>query len=283
MLDKLEILIEKAKTSELSEDDALGISTSKDNDLAFLMAGADTLRRRRFGNQVQLCSIVNAKSGRCDQDCSFCAQSSHHRAEIDLYEFMAGETILSAARSSQSNRATEFSIVTSGKGLRGKSFNKAVESIGKIGEIPGLRACASVGVLSIEKLAEMKDAGLSRYHHNLETARSYYPEVCSTRDYDENVETLKNAQRAGLKVCSGGIFGMGESVKQRVELAFELKALEVDSVPINFLHPIPGTPMENRHDLTPMECLRIITLFSSVRFVSCRFVRNSRIACCKTT
>lgn len=261
---KVDSLVEAAVGKGVSQKQALALATAPDRDLPALMAGADFLRRRRFSNEIRLCSIVNARSGDCEQDCAFCAQSAHHRADIDSYGFLSDERIGLAARSARETRASAFSIVTSGGALIGADLERAVRVVGLLAQQEDLSVCASLGALGYEALAKLQQAGLTRFHHNLETARSFYPHVCSTRDFQDKIETINDARRVGLKLCVGALFGLGESPAQRVELAYELQSLNVDSVPINYLIPIKGTPLEGSGRLSPMDCLRILVLF---RFV----------------
>jgi biotin synthase len=237
------------------------IALDDQNEIFFLLACANRIRTVFLGDQVEFCAIVNAKSGRCSEDCAFCAQSSHYRTAAPVYPLMDEKAILEAAKKAAASGACRFSIVTSGKGVQSKkelgTILKAVESISK----EGIRTCASLGLIDEETAIALRDAGVTRYHHNLETAASYYPAICSTHTFGSRVATVEAAYKAGLEVCSGGILGLGESLEQRVEFAFQLKRLPVASVPLNFLNPIPGTPLENRKPLAPLEALKAIALF----------------------
>lgn len=233
------------------------------DELTTLADAANRLKQARFPGVMSLCSIVNAKSGRCSEDCKFCAQSAHHDTDCQTYPFIDVARILDAARAMREAGASRFAVVTSGKGLSGDDFDRLLEALRGIRDL-GLMADASVGILSAEQLTALKDAGLTTYHHNLETARSYFPQVCTTHAYDEDVATVRAALDAGLSVCSGGLFGIGESWNHRVELALELRELGVDSVPVNFLTPIPGTPYEKRPVMLPEEAIRILAL---MRFI----------------
>lgn len=230
-----------------------------------LFPSASKLRQKRSGELAYLCSIVNAKSGRCGEDCRFCAQSSRYDTGAPAYPLMPAEDIARAAADAKKSRAREFSIVTSGKGIGGEEEIASIErSICAIADL-GLNPCVSPGLVSAETLARWKRAGLSRYHHNLECAPSFFPSVCSTHSIEEDIEALAKAKAAGLEVCSGGLFGMGESWAQRVELALLLAELDVDSVPVNFLNPIPGTPLHKEAPgVTPMEALKIIAMLRLV-------------------
>lgn len=217
------------------------------------------VKQAHFGNSIGLCSIINAKSGSCSEDCKFCAQSAHHSVECAEYPFVGVDKILEAATRMREGGATRFSVVTSGKALTGNDFEELVKAIDGIRKL-GMKADASVGILSAEQLTTLRNAGLDAYHHNLEVSRSFFPQVCSTHAYDEDVNTVRAALDAGLYVCSGGLFGLGELWRHRVELALELRELGVQSVPVNFLHPIAGTPYETRPVLTKDEAVRIVAL-----------------------
>ncbi len=250
-----------ADSVPLDEDSALKVLHACREDLVPILKAADEVRGRSKGNEVNLCSIVNARSGRCSEDCAFCAQSAHYRTAADTYPLLPADKIVERAGEAAGFGAREFSIVTSGRGEgRAEDFDSITRSVGMVVSETPLMACASLGVLSGDQLSSLKRSGLTRYHHNLETARSHFPNVCTTHSYDEGFDMVRRAKEAGFYVCSGGIFGMGESPEQRVELALALRELDVDSVPVNFLNPIEGTPMAGHDDLTPMDCLKIIAM-----------------------
>jgi biotin synthase len=232
------------------------------DDLLMLMAQANRIRNYFRGPRIQLCAIVNAKSGRCSENCIFCAQSAHYKTEIESYPFLNGNKILASAKTAQQSGATHFSIVTSGKGITGlRELKKICSSIHRIEQNLDVIPCASLGILSRDQFLMLSEAGLKRYHHNLETAPSHFSTICSTHRFAERLQTVRWAQEAGLEICAGGIFGLGETPAQRTELAFTLRDLAVDSVPLNFLHPIPGTPAANFPPLAPLEILKTIALF----------------------
>jgi biotin synthase len=237
-----------------------------DTDAWHLISWANRIREHFRGNQVHLCSIVNAKSGACPEDCKFCAQSAHYTTGVQIYPFLDRDDVIPAAQEAKKNHAQALGLVAAWRGLReGPLLERVVERIRDITESGTVRADASLGIIEKRAVAQrLKDAGLVAYNHNLETARSYYPRICSTHTYDDRVRTVEHCKAVGLKVCCGGIVGMGETREQRVELALELRALDVDIVPLNFLHPIPGTPLAAVEPLTPMECLKTIAVF---RFV----------------
>ncbi len=219
------------------------------------------LRQKAFGNRINLCAIINAKSGRCSEDCAFCAQAGRFSTRIEEYGLVSKDQMLSAALRARDMQARSFSIVTSGKGITsGRERSEILEAVEAIRGKAGLRVCASLGIVDLDFLKHLKNAGLSRYHHNLETSRSFFSRICTTHDYDEDINVVRLAREAGLEACSGAIFGMGETWEQRIELITTLHELDVDAVPINFLNPIPGTPLEGRPLLDPYECLKIIAV-----------------------
>jgi biotin synthase len=222
--------------------------------------------KKTFEKQTPiLCSIINAKSGFCSEDCAFCAQSSHHKTEIKTYDLMPEEEMIKNAVQFKKNGATRYSMVTSGYMLTDTEIDTICRCSETIARETDITVCASLGMLTESRAQKLKDGGVAVYHHNLETARSFFDQVCTTHDYDEDIETVKRAKSSGMKVCSGGILGLGETWDQRVELAFTLKDLDVDGIPINFLNPIAGTKMEKRPLLLPFEALKCIALF---RFIN---------------
>ena len=220
---------------------------------------AGRLRERAFGDRAELCAIVNAKSGRCSEDCGFCAQSSRHRTAAPVYDFIGPEAVGQAAARAKAAGVSRFAAVISGKSPGPRAFEELKESVAAI-RAQGLIPDLSPGALDEGRLRELRQAGLVGYHHNLETSRGFFPHICTTHDYEEDVESLRAARRAGLYVCAGGLFGLGESWDDRVDLALTLKDVGVPSVPVNFLNPIPGTPCGARPLLTPAEALTIIAL-----------------------
>lgn len=239
---------------------ALYLSTLKDDEVSELFALSNSVRERFRGNKVDLCSIVNAKSGACPEDCSFCAQSAYRKTNIKVYPLLDREEILEAAKSAKENCASRFCIVTSGKKALNKEIHEICSFISDIREL-GLLPCATLGMLGYSELKRLKQAGLHRYHHNLETSEAFFKEICTTHTYKEKLKTIESAKLLGLSVCSGGIFGLGESWEDRIDMAFALQEIGVDSVPINFLTPIAGTPMEDRDLLSPIEALKVIAIY----------------------
>lgn len=236
-----------------------------DRHLPALFAAASRLREHSFGRQVALCGIVNAKSGRCPEDCAFCAQSAHHATGVRSYPLLDDDALIAGARQAAASGAACYGIVTSGSGISGgEELERICRVIRRIVAEGIVAPGASLGTLTVPAAAALKAAGLVTYHHNLETARSFFPAICSTHAYDDDVATIRCAKAAGLRVCCGGLFGLGESMAQRLELALTLRELAVDSVPMNFLDPVPGTPLAAMPPLAPLECLRTIALFRLV-------------------
>ena len=243
----------------LFSTDARELLDADGHKLFAAFADANRLRELRHGRSINLCSIANARSGACDQDCAFCAQSSRATAPVDAYGLLPADEIVSAAQRAMENGAVRFSIVTSGGALRrGRDLDTVLVAIQWIVEKTGLDVCASLGCVSRDTLEDLKAAGLTRYHHNMEAAASFWPSVCTTRPYDEQRRVVRDAKAAGLEVCSGGVFGMGESLDQRIELLDELRDLDVDAVALNFFTPIPGTPFGDVVPISSLACLRIV-------------------------
>lgn len=249
----------------ISYEDGCELARLPDNDTIDLLFCAHTIKKAYEKNKMVLCSIINAKSGFCSEDCAFCAQSSHHRTGIKTYDLLKEEEIVKNALHLDKAGATRYSMVTSGYMLTDKEIDTICSSAAAITGQTDLTVCASLGMLTESRARRLKEGGISVYHHNLETARSFFDQVCTTHDYDEDVKTVQLAKSSGMKVCSGGILGLGETWEQRVEMAFTIKELDVDGIPINFLNPIAGTKMEKRPLLTPLEALRCIAIF---RFIN---------------
>ena len=262
-LDPLSRLLAAAGNGRpLAASEALLVADLDFDQFLRLLPITQALREKRFGRRVRLCSIVNAKSGRCAEDCRFCAQSAAWPTGVDEYPLKTPEEIVAEAKQAKPWGAREFSIVTSGKGLKKEAEIEAVcRAVLAIREEAKLLTCASLGIVDDRTLARLKAAGLNKFHHNLECAKSFWPKICTTHPWEEDVAVVKRAKALGLEVCCGGIFGLGESWAERTELAETLRELQVDSAPLNFLNPIPGTPLENATWLTPLECLKIIALF----------------------
>lgn len=228
--------------------------------LGDMLACAHTIRSHFFGDTVSLCAIINAKSGTCSEDCAFCAQSGHNTATSPEYPLLPLDQILTSGKAAQKRGVTRFGIVASGKLVSQKDIRDYATAVSQLAQL-GLSPDLSPGILTAEQLNMLKQVGLKGYHHNLETSATYFPNICTTHDYQEDVNAVRDAVKAGLYVCSGGIFGIGETWDDRVELAQTVRELGVQSVPINFLNPIPGTAMETRPVLTPEEALKIVALY----------------------
>jgi biotin synthase len=235
-----------------------------DAPLTELLSLADEMRREHIGNCVRTCGVVNAKSGACSEDCKFCAQSAHHNADTEIYGLKSVEEIVRSAARAKDNGADRFGIVTSGNRLSRRELDDVALAVRSIKEDTGIEMCASLGALTPEELGTLREAGLSRYHHNIETSPGFYTSIVSTHSHEERVNTIKNAKAAGLEVCSGGILGMGESWEDRIDMALLLAGLEVDSVPLNFLVPVKGTPLENSGSISPFDAVRATAIFRLV-------------------
>jgi len=229
-----------------------------------LCHAADTIRRQVIGSRANLCTILNAKSGRCSENCRYCAQSAHYKTQADVYAMVSPEKALETARRNEASGVQRFSLVTSGRTLTDEEFDVAVATYQLLRRETSLVLCASLGFLTPERATRLANSGVSHYHHNLEACRAFFPQTCTTHTWEERTETIRIAQKAGMAICSGGIFGLGETIEHRIQLAAELRDLQVSSVPLNVLMPIPGTPLEHQPLLKPDEILRSMAIF---RFV----------------
>ncbi len=215
-----------------------------------------------LSDTIEFCSLVNARNGKCSQNCKYCAQSSHYRTDIEDYPLISIEETKKAAEEAKSNGAYRFAVVTSGKTPAEEDFDKVLDLIKAVNEIDGIRSCASIGILNDEQAKALADAGLKRFHHNINTSESYYPSVCTTHSWQDRLNTCKLVKKYGMELCCGVILGMGETVEQRVEMALELAEIQPDSIPINILMPIEGTPFENYLDKIDEEnVLRTLAIF----------------------
>lgn len=225
----------------------------------------DSLLKKASENlhqDIEFCSIINARNGKCSQNCKYCAQSSHYRTDIDSFPLLDVETVYKAAKEAQENGIDRIAIVTSGKTPDESDFDRMLEMIKSINTLGEISSCASIGILNEEQAKRLAEAGLKRFHHNINSARSYYPEVCTTHTFDDRINTCKLVKKYGMELCCGVILGMGESVAQRIEMAEILAEIEPDSIPINILMPIPQTPFENYHDKIDEEnILRTLAIF----------------------
>lgn len=245
-------------------------------DLDELCDAADRITRALQPAEVDSCSIVNARSGLCGEDCKWCAQSRHWSTGCESYEYLPYEETLSAARHNEREGIRRFSLVTSGRNLSRKSIDEFCKQYRELSEATSLYLCASMGLLSREDIMALKEAGVKRYHCNMETSRKVFKTLCSTHTPDDKLRTIGYAREAGMAICSGGIIGMGESPQDRLDFAFELAELDPDSVPVNILNPIPGTPLENTPLISEEEIIRTAALFrfilprQSIRFAGGR-------------
>ncbi len=227
-----------------------------------LTAAANEIREHFNDNTFDMCTIINGKCGKCSEDCKYCAQSAHyHTACEDSYPLLSTEELLEQAKYNDKRGVLRYSIVTSGRALSDEEVDKACESIRAIRTETNISVCVSFGLLNEDQFRRLKEAGASRVHCNLETSRRYFPTVCTTHTYDEKIETLKAAKRAGLSICSGGIMGLGETMEDRIDMALTARDLGVTSIPVNLLNPIPGTPYENNRVLSNDELCRIVAIF----------------------
>ncbi|KUK31064.1 MAG: Biotin synthase [Thermoanaerobacterales bacterium 50_218] len=245
----------------LSRDEISTIIEMPREDIHILFACAAGITRKYCGNWVNVCSVINARSGSCSEDCAFCAQSRYHRTGVKTYPLLSAEKMAQAAIELHKNGARFFSFVTSGYSVSEQDIKVIQEAVAIIRRETDLTLCASLGNLTKSLAAQLREAGIQTYHHNLETARSFFPQICTTHSYDEDVNTVLIAKEHGFTVCCGGIFGLGESWEQRVELALTLRDLDVDKVPLNLLIPIPGTRLEAQPLLEPLEALKIVALY----------------------
>ena len=224
-------------------------------DLDQLCQGADQIRAACVGDKVDLCSIINGRSGRCPEDCKYCAQSAHNHTDCEVYDFLPQEEILRVCKLNEQEGVDRFSIVTAGRALTGAEFDRAIQAYETMHRACKIDLCASMGFLNEEQLHRLHQAGVTSYHHNIETSRRNFPNICTTHTYDMKVETLKKVKAEGMCACSGGIIGMGETWEDRLDMAVSLAELGIDSIPINALMPIPGTPLEHMPRLTEDEIL----------------------------
>ncbi len=247
-----------------TREQALSILRSTDDELLNVIAGAFKIRRYYFGKTVQLYFLMNAKSGLCPEDCNYCSQSKISDAPIPKYNILSRDKLLDGARIAAERKSKTYCIVISGRAPNEREM-KAVETIVPlIKEQYGLNICACLGLLDEDQAKRLKAAGVDKVNHNLNTSREYYSEICTTHTFDDRVETLKNVRKAGMELCSGGIIGMGEKHEDIVQMAFELNKLSVESIPLNFLHSIEGTPLERKEYLNARDCLRALCMFRYV-------------------
>ncbi|GBD38581.1 Biotin synthase [bacterium HR37] len=249
------------KEEPITFEEALSLTELPREQVPDLIALARKVTLKYRGDGVFLRSIISARTGNCPEDCAFCSQSAHYDTGIKTHPFMATEKILMAAKQAEKLGAMDFCIVISGRGPTPKVFRKVLEAVDLLRKETNLKIGCSLGELTEEQAFALKEHGVWRYNHNLETCRSYFPRICTTHTYEDRLRTAKLVKKAGMQLCSGGILGMGESVRQRIEFAFELKELDPSWVPINFLNPRPGTPLGHLPLVSPFEAVKTIAIF----------------------
>ena len=263
----------KSRVTELTNKIIAGYRLSPTDDRSIFMdtpleelsEEAYRLQKQFCGNHIDLCTIVNGRSGRCGENCKYCAQAACHKTGVDTYGFLPQEQIMAHAKANQDAGANRFSIVTSGGALSGKEFEMAIDVYKEMRRTLSIDLCASHGLLTRSQFRRLREVGVTSYHHNIETSERYFPEICTTHSYADRIRTIKMAQAEGLCVCSGGIIGMGETWEDRFDMAFALQELGIESIPLNSLMAIPGTPLEHLTPLSGDEILRTIAIF---RFIN---------------
>jgi biotin synthase len=252
----------------IAGDDALAVLRSPDDELLAVLHAAFRLRARYHGRDVRIHVLRNAKSGLCPEDCAFCSQSVTHHSGVSRYQLQTVEELVEGAREAHRMGAVKYCMVTSTRGPAQRDLDVVCEAVRRIKAEMNINVCTSLGLLREGQAEQLAAAGVDRFNHNLEASRRFFPEICGTHSFEDRVRTVQRAKAAGMEACCGGIMGMGESEEDRVSLALELRALEVESIPVNFLDPRPGTPLGDRPRLSPHECLRTLAMF--------RFVNPSR-------
>ena len=253
----------------ISEEIIAGKRLTRTDDLEFLLtvnleelcAGANKIREKLCGNKVDLCTIINGRSGKCSENCKFCAQSAHHNTGIKEYAFLDPDVILEDCKKNEANGVHRYSIVTAGRSLTGADFDKAIQAYKMMNEECSINLCASHGFLTKDEFTRLKEAGVTMYHENIETSKNNFHNICTTHSYEDKINEIKLAQKVGLEVCSGGIIGMGETWEDRIDMAVSLSELGVVSIPINVLMPIKGTPFANLERISHEDILRTIAIF----------------------
>ncbi len=268
MRDQDWLAIEAAVTKDESIDDTTAVSVLRatPDELPRLMDAATRVRVRHFGKRVNLCSILNARSGACSENCSYCAQSSHHKTKVDIYALKTADQIGAAYLAAGQAPIGHYGVVTSGDALSDAEVEQVCQAI-QANPTRSVVWCASLGGLTEPQLRRLKAAGMRRYHHNLETAPGFFSKICTTHTFDDRLRTLRLARSVGLELCSGGLMGLGETLEHRVEFARLLANENVESIPLNFLVPIPGTPLEKQVPMTPQEILKAVIM---VRLIAIR-------------
>ncbi|MEE9914050.1 MAG: biotin synthase BioB [Deltaproteobacteria bacterium] len=248
----------------LSKDEALDLLKSTDDDLLGVLAAAFLIRRHYFGRNVTVHIIKNAKSGLCSEDCAFCSQAGGAKTESSCYALQTVEELVEGARDAHRMKAMRYCIVTSGRAPEPEELDIVCQAARQIKKEVPIQICASLGILTVGQSLKLKEAGVDRFNHNLESSERFYPSICTTHSFADRKRTAEIVKASGMELCSGGLIGMGESLEDRVEMAYALRDVEADSIPLNFLDPRPGTALENLTRLTPADCLRALAMF---RFV----------------
>jgi biotin synthase len=262
---KWETFADKALAGELlSVEECLSVLDAPDDELLPLLQAAFRVRKAYFGKKVKLNMIINAKSGLCPEDCGYCSQSIVSRAPIEKYTLLKKDVLIDGAKEALNRKAGTYCIVASGRGPTENELNEVIEAVKVIKKEFNMKICACLGLLTESQANRLKEAGVDRYNHNLNTSRGHYHHITTTHTYEDRVQTVESVKKAGLSPCSGCIIGMGETREQVVEIAYELRKLDADSIPVNFLNSIPGTPLEGMKELNPRYCLKVLALF---RFV----------------
>ena len=255
----LKQLVEKIlnQNYHITKKEALSLVTENLQDLSLC---SEKIKQKFCSNKFDMCSIISGKSGKCSENCKFCAQSSHYKTSIKEYPLLDSENIFKEAKHNADKKVKRFSVVTSGKKLTDNEIDSVCQTYKNIKSKCDILLCASMGLLTYEQLIKLKQAGVTRYHCNLETSRRFFPNICTTHTYDDKINTINTAKKAGLEVCSGGIFGLGETFEDRIDMFFDIYELGIKSVPINILNPIPGTPFENNKVLSQEEINRTVAI-----------------------
>jgi len=257
-----QVLADKALAGErLSKEEALSVLLADDDEVLPLLQAAFQVRKHYYGKKVKLNMIINAKSGLCPEDCGYCSQSIVSTAPIEKYTLLDKETLLAGAREAMNRKAGTYCIVASGRGPTEKELDQVVEAVKEIRATMPLKICACLGILNEQQSARLAEAGVHRYNHNLNTSRDNYAQITTTHTYDQRVETVEKVKQSGMSPCSGVIIGMGETDEEIVEMAYALRELDADSIPINFLNAIPGTPLEHYGRTPALKALKVLALF----------------------
>ncbi|MGG1517219.1 biotin synthase BioB [Paenibacillus oryzisoli] len=257
-----QLLAQKALTGEcLTMDESLAVLEAEDDEVLAILQAAFAVRKHFYGKKVKLNMIINAKSGLCPEDCGYCSQSIRSQAPIEKYKMLDKDTLIAGAREALNRKAGTYCIVAAGRGPTERELEQVILAVQEIRATLPLKICACLGILRGDQAKRLADAGVHRYNHNLNTSSANYAAITSTHTYDQRVETVQKVKQQGISPCSGVIIGMGETHEEIVEMAVALRELDADSIPVNFLNPIPGTPLENAEHTQPMKALKVLALF----------------------